>query len=71
MEFYGRCIKTFLLCVCLGSCPKMLAPRKQNLRFVTVLGRMPAISPAAGEQYYLYLLFLSIPGATGFEDLRL
>lgn len=26
MEFYGRCIKTFLLCVCLGSCPKMLGP---------------------------------------------
>ena len=45
-------------------------PRKKNLHFVTVLGRMPAISPAAGEQYYLYLLLLSIPGATGFEDLR-
>ena len=35
-----------------------------------VIGRLPAINPAAGEKYYLYLLLLTKPGATSFADLK-
>ena len=44
--------------------------RKRQNSDSKIVGRLPAISPTDGETYYLYLLLLAVPGATGFEDLR-
>ena len=43
-------------------------PRQRGAK--NVLGRLNAASPAQEERYFLYLLLLNVPGATGFEDLR-
>jgi hypothetical protein len=43
-------------------------PRRRGPRWGQALGRMFNVKPTAGELYYLRLLLLHVPGATGWGD---